>query len=116
MISSSVDFFLYIINESDTTFPKLEKLLSKHTNTEVGDKMSALAEQLVEKGKIEGRREGKVEGKVEGKIEGKREGKIDVALNLIKEGTDPKFVAKVTQLTEKQMDDLLKRIEEHAVT
>jgi len=46
----------------------------------------------------------------EGLKEGEKKGEKKVAQNLLKEGTDPKFVAKVTGLSEKQVNELLKKI------
>lgn len=46
----------------------------------------------------------------------KRKAKEEVALNLLKERTDPKLVAKVTGLSVKQVNTLLKKIEKQLVT
>lgn len=72
--------------------------------------MMTLAEQL----KAEGRAEMmtlaeqlRVEGKVEGRAEGILRSKLDVAMNLIAEGLDLSFVAKVTELPMSQLQDLV---------
>lgn len=59
-----------------------------------------IAEQLEARGEAKGKAEGKAEGKVEGITE--------TALNLLKEGTDPQFVAKVTGLSLEQVEKLTK--------
>jgi predicted transposase/invertase (TIGR01784 family) len=54
----------------------------------------------------EGKIEGKTEGKIEGKIEGKREAKIEVAKNMKAEGFTLSQIAKITGLTETEIEAL----------
>jgi predicted transposase/invertase (TIGR01784 family) len=86
------------------------KFVSKEFGQERGAEMMTLAEQL----KAEGRAEMmtlaeqlRVEGKVEGRAEGILRSKLDVAMNLIAEGLDLSFVAKVTELPMSQLQDLV---------
>jgi predicted transposase/invertase (TIGR01784 family) len=59
----------------------------------IGDTFMTIAEQL------------EARGEAKGKAKGKAEGKAETALNLLKEGTDPQFVAKVTGLS---LEDVMK--------
>lgn len=63
------------------------KLIDTQISHEVGEKIMSLAEQLKE------------EGRIEGKLEGKLEGEKEIAKRLLKEGSEPDFVAKVTGLS-----------------
>ncbi len=67
-----------------------------------------------QKGKLEGRLEGKVEGKLEGKLEGKVEGKVEgkleTAKSMLREGFDIELVAKITELTHKEISTIAKSL------
>lgn len=47
-----------------------------------------------------GREQGKEDGIAEGKLQGRKQGVICVALNLLRDGTDPETVAKTAELPE----------------
>jgi len=52
-----------------------------------------------EKGEAKGRAEGVAEGVAKGVAKGRAEGTEMVAINLLREGAEPAFVAKITGLT-----------------
>jgi len=53
---------------------------------------------------------GMKKGKEEGIKEGIEEGKMEVALELLKEGSSVAFVAKVTRLSRKEIEELRKSL------
>ncbi|MEX1056183.1 MAG: Rpn family recombination-promoting nuclease/putative transposase, partial [Natronospirillum sp.] len=67
----------------------------------IGETFMTIAEQLEARGIAKGEAKGEAKGKAEGKVEGITE----TALNLLKEGTNPQFVAKVTGLS---LEDVMK--------
>ena len=73
------------------------------------DKMSELnaAERKgIEKGREEGREEGRKEGRKEGIEEGRKEEKIKIARNMKLSGLDTNTIAKITNLSEDEIDKL----------
>jgi predicted transposase/invertase (TIGR01784 family) len=82
------------------------EFVSKKFGQERGAEMMTLAEQL----KAEGRAEAMTlaeQWKVEGRVEGRLKSKLEVAMNLIVEGLDLSFIAKVTGLPMSQLQDLV---------
>lgn len=62
-------------------------------------------EEAKQEGRIEGRQEGRIEGRQEGRIEGKREGRdemqVEVASDMLKDGTQPvSYISKISKLSE----------------
>ena len=73
------------------------------------DKMSELnaAERKgIEKGREEGREEGRKEGRKEGIEEWRKEEKIKIARNMKLSGLDTNTIAKITNLSEDEIDKL----------
>jgi predicted transposase/invertase (TIGR01784 family) len=70
--------------------------------------------KLKEEGKLEGilegRLEGKLEGRLEGKLEGKVEGKRETARNLLQLGVSIDIIIKATGLSEQEIVNLRKEI------
>ena len=60
----------------------------------------------IEKGREEGREEGRKEGKKEGIEEGRKEEKIKIARNMKLSGLDTNTIAKITNLSEDEIDKL----------
>jgi predicted transposase/invertase (TIGR01784 family) len=80
---------------------------NKITNlTEVNNMLTAIADEIMEKGIKKGKIEGKLEGKIEGKIEGKLEEKREVAKKLKDEGLDIALISRTTGLTEEEIEKL----------
>jgi predicted transposase YdaD len=71
-----------------------------HTSNQkdLEDMIMTTAEKLRQEGRTEGRMEGRMEGRSEGLMEGRMEEKSQVAINLLKLGTDPRIVANATDL------------------
>ena len=62
-------------------------------------------EKVLERGREEAKQEGRIEGKREGRIEGKREGRdemqVEVASDMLKDGTQPvSYISKISKLSE----------------
>ena len=77
-------FFHYWINTGDTLEPeKLIEALHAGLSEPTGEKTMTIAERLIEKGILKGREEG---------IQA-------IAIKLLTEGTEPLFVAKITDLS-----------------
>ena len=70
------------------------ELINDNISHEVGGDIMTLAEQLRE----------------EGKSEGQQQKAFEIARDLLKDGSDPSFVAKITKLTLPQIKDLKKHI------
>ena len=68
-------------------------------------KKEARDEALAE-GRSEGLKEGKAEGLKEGKAEGVKQGKIDIAKAMLKENCVIELIAKVTDLSIKEIEKL----------
>jgi len=79
------------------------KLIKLELSEELGEKTMTIAEKLIEKGKVEG----KVEGKIEGKKEGIEENTLQIAKRLLLENMDLSFIAKVTGLSQLQIQQLI---------
>jgi predicted transposase/invertase (TIGR01784 family) len=77
----------------------------------VRSEIVSFAEKIEARGEARGRAEGKAEGIAKGKAEGIAEGEVKgqtrIALNLLKEGAEPAFVAKVTGLPVEEVGRLL---------
>ena len=76
------------------TWEKAEKLLIEAGILKQGGLMQDVREIIKEKGRWEGEREGR------------REGRKEVVLNMLKEKADISFIAKVTGLSEKEIQKL----------
>lgn len=92
----------YLFNAGFEDKQPMVKLLSEHLSDRIGGQVITLAERLekkgFEKGILEGKSEGKAEGKAEGKIEGQALAQKMIARNLLTQGIEVSFVAKVTGL------------------
>ena len=66
-----------------------------------------LAKGLAE-GEAKGRTEGLAEGEAKGKIEGEKLAKIEMAQNLLKENAPIDMICRVTSLSEKDIENLLR--------
>ena len=84
------------------TWEKAEKLLIEAGVLKRGGLMQDVREIIKEKGRWEGERKGRKEGR--------QEGRQEVVLNMLKEKADIAFIAKVTGLSEKEIQNLKKRI------
>jgi predicted transposase/invertase (TIGR01784 family) len=80
----------YILNVGNTA--EVEKFIKNGSQLPepVRGEFMTIAEQL--------RAMGAEEGRVQGREEGKEEGKEEVAINLLKDGADPHFVARISGL------------------
>ncbi len=65
-----------------------------------------LAEGRAE-GLAEGRAEGLVKGRAEGRAEGRVEGKAEVVINMLKNGADLEFVAKMCNLSKDEIEKII---------
>ena len=60
------------------------------------------------KGLAEGEAKGRAEGKIEGKAEGEKLAKLETAQNLLKENAPIDMICRVTSLSEKDIESLLR--------
>ena len=56
------------------------------------------------------RKEGLTEGRVEGKIEGKEEERDEIVGRAYKEGASMSFISKITGISEKEVEDILRKL------
>jgi len=87
-------------------YPELEKpiycvrkvsLLEKWRELRFHKNLAKVDERmLLLQAKMDGHEEGKAEGKAEGRIEGRADEKLEIARNLLAEGSTPEFVQKIT--------------------
>ena len=68
-------------------------------------KAQGIAEGKVE-GRVEGRAEGRVEGRAEGRVEGEENKALEIARNLLAEGSTFEFVQKMTGLPLDEIEKL----------
>ncbi|MDE6290928.1 MAG: Rpn family recombination-promoting nuclease/putative transposase, partial [Muribaculaceae bacterium] len=81
--------------------------LEKLRDTQLG--IQYAAERAAERAAEHARAEGRAEGHAEGRAEGRVEGLESVALNLLREGMDPQFVAGMTGLSLDHLNALKER-------
>ena len=58
-------------------------------------------EKVLERGREEAKQEGRIEGRIEGKREGRDEMQVEVASDMLKDGTQPvSYISKISKLSE----------------
>ena len=81
----------YVINESTLNDQNaVIDLINKNLSNEMGENIMSLAQQW--------KAEGELKGELKGKLKGELKGKIETARNMLAEGCDLAFIAKVTGL------------------
>jgi predicted transposase/invertase (TIGR01784 family) len=85
---------IYIVNEAKFSRETLTEITDKNLSKEKGEIIMTIAEQL------------RQEGEIKGKIEGKKE----ILRNLLKEGLDNAFIAKITGLSQDEIQALQKEM------
>ena len=101
------EFMAKIIREVKTQEDEFDKLF--YYNREILDDEMTLEEakkEAREEGRAEGLKEGKAEGLKEGKTEGIKQSKIDIAKAMLKENCVIELIAKVTNLSIKDIEKL----------
>ena len=100
-----------IIREVKTQEDEFDKLF--YYNREILDDEMTLEEakkeardEALAEGRAEGLKEGKAEGLKEGKAEGVKQSKIDIAKAMLKENCVIELIAKVTDLSIKEIEKL----------
>jgi len=96
-----------IIREVKTQEDEFDKLF--YYNREILDDEMTLEEardEALAEGRAEGLKEGRAEGLKEGKAEGVKQGKIDIAKAMLKENCVIELIAKVTDLSIKEIEKL----------
>ena len=63
-----------------------------------------------EEGRVEGREEGRVEGREEGRVEGREEYREEVVTNMLKKGWTLEEVVELTDLSQEQVETILRKI------
>ncbi|MEF2662758.1 MAG: transposase, partial [Bacilli bacterium] len=99
------------IREVKTQEDEFDKLF--YYNREILDDEMTLEEakkeardEALAEGRAEGLKEGRAEGLKEGKAEGVKQGKIDIAKAMLKENCVIELIAKVTDLSIKEIEKL----------
>ena len=101
------EFMAKIIREVKTQEDEFDKLF--YYNREILDDEMTLEEardEALAEGRAEGLKEGRAEGLKEGKAEGVKQGKIDIAKAMLKENCVIELIAKVTDLSIKEIEKL----------
>lgn len=101
------EFMAKIIREVKTQEDEFDKLF--YYNREILDDEMTLEEardEALAEGRAEGLKEGRAEGLKEGKAEGVKQGKIDIAKAMLKENCVIELIAKVTNLSIKDIEKL----------
>ena len=101
------EFMAKIIREVKTQEDEFDKLF--YYNREILDDEMTLEEagdEALAEGRAEGLKEGRSEGLKEGKAEGVKQGKIDIAKAMLKENCVIELIAKVTDLSIKEIEKL----------
>ena len=94
---------------------KVEEIIAANLNQEQGEKfMTSLAkhwlDEGIEKGMAKGILRGKAEGIKEGILKGKTEGIEQTAINMLRQGLDPKLIFSVTGLTLHEIQKLKSKL------
>jgi predicted transposase/invertase (TIGR01784 family) len=110
-IKMAEERMLSYLRTPETLSEYFDELRNKASeNSEKNKERKEIKEEGIKEGKKEGIKEGKKEGIKEGKKEGIKEGKAeekkDMVLKLKKEGSDIKFISKITGLTSNEIKKL----------
>jgi len=89
----------YIYNSANLDDPlEFVKIIKTEISSELGEKTMTLAQKVYQDGENIGLQKGLQKGRQEGHQEGEQAAKLAIAQNMLKQGADPEFVAKVTEL------------------
>jgi len=97
-------FIMGILNRREIEEKELESI----SEIEVRSMLRTTVDRMWKKAEEKGKQEGKQEGIWEGIKEGERKGKTEVVHNMLNEGVELEFIAKMTNLTLEEVKKLAK--------
>ena len=99
-----VEYLVQAGNISDTK--RFIDIVKQRVPERVGGVVMTVAEYFEQQGMEKGEKRGEKKGEKRGEKKGEKKARRQVALSMIKEGSDLAFVEKVTGLTRSELDDL----------
>lgn len=107
----------YILETGDTSdYDELMSMLTRELPKTLGGQVMTIAQRLQERGVQQGIEQGIEKGKQEGINEGMQRGFHLAAKKMLRENADPAFVAKVTELSLKEIQRLAAAIKQEKET
>ena len=102
--------YIVVIDEEHRSEKELIELLQGKISPKVGGEIMGLADRIMERGMEKGIEKGREKGREEGREEGELNKSLEIARNMLFEGCEPVFIAKITQLPMDQIKALQKEI------